>query len=226
MWWENKERNFPGYRKVREGLAGNILGFQKINKDLPCWKPTNCLAVPPVWAKAVTGRMWMRHSWYFSINCHFDHAAERKKNGFQAEGGWWSCLETSPMMGWRENDSQDLPSTRCVTASLPQVQKLLQDVYHSAFLLCHPVLDGLWVWDRLCSPSSHGKVVKSAVLLQISRGWGPCWCLLAMQRQKHLLGSAGPGAVCCCNTGLEEDSNLRGQEGASCCTDTYMEIIW
>lgn len=46
-----------------------------------------------------------------------------------------------------------------------------------------------------------------------------------MQEHKHLLGSAGAGAVCCCNTGLGEDSNLRGQEAASCSTDAYMEII-
>lgn len=41
-----------------------------------------------------------------------------------------------------ENDSQDLPSVRCVTDSLPWLHKQLQHVCHLASLLCHPVLDG------------------------------------------------------------------------------------
>lgn len=130
--------------------------------------------------------------------------------------------------GW-ESDSQDLPSMRCVTASLPQLHTLL--LHPCSATLC-------WMGSEsgIGSAPPHpmgrsavlqwGLQMRSAVLLQMRRGWGPCWSLLPMQKQKCLLGSAGPGAVCCCNTELEEDSNLRGQEGASCCTDTYMEIIW
>lgn len=44
MWWENQGRNLPEYRKVSEGLAGETIEFQKINKGFPCWKLTYYLA--------------------------------------------------------------------------------------------------------------------------------------------------------------------------------------
>lgn len=54
MWWENQARNFPDYRKINEGLAGKTMDFQKINKQLPCWKLAYYLASATLWAKAVT----------------------------------------------------------------------------------------------------------------------------------------------------------------------------
>lgn len=84
----------------------------------------------------------MRHSWYFSINCHFNNAAERKEGRRmilkQKEVGE---VAFKPPPCW-ESESQSLPSMRCVTDSLPQLHKVLQQVYHLASLLCHPVLGG------------------------------------------------------------------------------------
>lgn len=47
-------------------------------------------------------------------------------------------------------------------------------------------------------PHPHRKVVKPAALLEMRRERSPSSCLLAVQEHKHLLGSAGPGVVCCC----------------------------
>lgn len=116
----------------------------------------------------------MRHSWYFRINSHFNHTAERKglvvprlpclvqscqpppwKMIVQQKEVSEDAFKPPPSWGegW-ESDSQDLQSMRRVTDSLPWVDKPLWHVYYLAPLLHQPVLDGQQGWGGLGSPSS------------------------------------------------------------------------
>lgn len=154
----------------------------------------------------------------------------KKKNDFEVEGSWRNCLYTFPALRWRLGEWQPGPAKHEMCDRQPSSAVQTAPTCVSPCIPALPPCAGIGsapphLMGRSAVPQ-WGLQLRSAVLLQMRRGWGPCWCLFAMQAQKCLLVSTGPGAVCCCNTGLEKDSNLRGQEGASGCTDTCMEIIW
>lgn len=113
-------------------------------------------------------------------------------------------------------------------------------VWQTAFLSCTKCSNRCTTLHP-CSATLCWVGIESGIVSAPSHPMGRGWCLQSCCRWGEHEVHAGAWWLCrninlslapltqeqfAVVTGLEGDSNLRGQEGASCCTDAYMEIIW